>query len=223
MFDVVNSYIILHSCILIFQNDFQITFFKNLLFIDINECETGSNDCDVNANCSNSDGSFSCRCKAGFHGDGKVCQGTKQTSCERRVDILHFKRSSHVSEDRFPFPVLLLEIETSSAQRKVTSSKCWKKLDLIAFCHPRSNCLAMETLYFTFSLSIDIDECTANPCDANAACLNTNGSFECTCRPGFDGDGKVCKGKKQVTCERVGDILYFKLSHVCEEHFYIPV
>ena len=55
----------------------------------------------------------------------------------------------------------------------------------------------METLYFdVFSLSIDIDECTINPCDANAACLNTNGSFDCACRPGFDGDGKVCKGKK---------------------------
>ena len=55
----------------------------------------------------------------------------------------------------------------------------------------------MDTLYFdVFSLSIDIDECTTNPCDANAVCLNTNGSFDCTCRPGFDGDGKVCKGKK---------------------------
>ena len=82
----------------------------------------------------------------------------------------------------------------------------------------------METLYFdVFSLSIDIDECTTNPCDANAVCLNTNGSFDCTCRPGFDGDGKVCKGKKSVTCERVGDILYFKRSsHVCEEHFSFP-
>ena len=75
----------------------------------------------------------------------------------------------------------------------------------------------METLYFdVFSLSIDIDECTTNPCDANAVCLNTNGSFDCTCRPGFDGDGKVCKGKKSVTCERVGDIFifsfYFSLS-----------
>ena len=62
----------------------------------------------------------------------------------------------------------------------------------------------METLYFdVFSLSIDIDECTTNPCDANAACLNTNGSFDCACRPGFDGNGKVCKGTKKVTCERV--------------------
>ena len=82
----------------------------------------------------------------------------------------------------------------------------------------------METLYFdVFSLSIDIDECTTNPCDANAVCLNTNGSFDCTCRPGFDGGGKVCKGKNSVTCERVGDILYFKRSpHVCEEHFSFP-
>ena len=82
----------------------------------------------------------------------------------------------------------------------------------------------METLYFdVFSLSIDINECTTNPCDANAVCLNTNGSFNCTCRPGFDGDGNVCKGKKSVTCERVRDILYCKGSpHVYEAKRRLP-
>lgn len=35
---------------------------------------------------------------------------------------------------------------------------------------------------FNFCLFVlDIDEYTGNPCDINAACLNTNGSYECTC------------------------------------------
>ena len=44
---------------------------------------------------------------------------------------------------------------------------------------------------------IDVDECTASPsvCDVNANCSNTRGSFSCTCKTGFSGDGKNCKGE----------------------------
>ena len=34
------------------------------------------NSCDKNANCTNTDGSYSCTCKQGFTGDGAVCEGT---------------------------------------------------------------------------------------------------------------------------------------------------
>ena len=42
----------------------------------------------------------------------------------------------------------------------------------------------------------DIDECSAepNPCDENADCVNIDGSFSCTCKEGFTGDGKTCQG-----------------------------
>ena len=35
----------------------------------------------------------------------------------------------------------------------------------------------------------DIDECASNPCHSNADCTDTLGSYVCTCRPGFEGDG----------------------------------
>ena len=43
---------------------------------------------------------------------------------------------------------------------------------------------------------LDIDECSADssPCDENADCTNTDGSYSCTCKEGFDGDGMTCKG-----------------------------
>ena len=43
----------------------------------------------------------------------------------------------------------------------------------------------------------DTDECEINPrkCHEEAACNNTRGSFVCTCRPGFIGDGHNCTGK----------------------------
>ena len=43
---------------------------------------------------------------------------------------------------------------------------------------------------------IDVDECLADPypCHGNASCTNTDGSFECECNSGFDGNGNVCSG-----------------------------
>ena len=47
--------------------------------------------------------------------------------------------------------------------------------------------------------SPDIDECSAetSPCDENADCTNSDGSYSCTCKQGFDGDGTICKGKQR--------------------------
>ena len=56
----------------------------------------------------------------------------------------------------------------------------------------------------------DVDECTASSpvCDVNAQCTNTRGSYTCTCKLGFSGDGKTCKGlclwetrKKTIKCQ----------------------
>ena len=46
---------------------------------------------------------------------------------------------------------------------------------------------------------IDINECSASPsvCSVNANCHNNEGSYVCSCKVGFTGDGKVCKGNKQ--------------------------
>lgn len=41
---------------------------------DVNECNSSPPLCDVNAQCTNSQGSYNCSCKPGFFGDGKNCQ-----------------------------------------------------------------------------------------------------------------------------------------------------
>jgi len=42
----------------------------------------------------------------------------------------------------------------------------------------------------------DIDECATNNggCSADADCSNTPGSYTCTCKPGYTGDGVSCRG-----------------------------
>ena len=39
---------------------------------------------------------------------------------------------------------------------------------------------------------IDIDECALGLCGPDSECSNTEGSFLCTCRSGFTGDGFNC-------------------------------
>ena len=49
----------------------------NLLhFIDENECQTGSHSCDVNADCTNTNGGYACQCKTWYTGSGFDCTGT---------------------------------------------------------------------------------------------------------------------------------------------------
>lgn len=45
------------------------------LSLDRDECSDGSHDCDEKAICSNTRGSYVCKCKMGFMGNGKNCEG----------------------------------------------------------------------------------------------------------------------------------------------------
>ena len=42
---------------------------------DINECTTGTDNCDTNAVCTNIPGSFTCACNQGYSGNGVNCAG----------------------------------------------------------------------------------------------------------------------------------------------------
>ncbi|CAH3152005.1 unnamed protein product, partial [Pocillopora meandrina] len=42
---------------------------------DVDECSLGKHKCDSNAECTNTLGSYSCKCKEGFSGDGQTCLG----------------------------------------------------------------------------------------------------------------------------------------------------
>lgn len=51
-----------------------------------------------------------------------------------------------------------------------------------------SVCLVTTVLFFR--CTVDVDECLDNPCLNNAGCVNTLGSFNCSCLPGFS--GRLC-------------------------------
>ena len=55
--------------------DYFLIFSLLLQFLDMDECKSDISDCDVNANCTNTDGSYKCKCKPGYTGDGHSCSG----------------------------------------------------------------------------------------------------------------------------------------------------
>ena len=44
-----------------------------LSYPDVNECAEGIDDCDQNAECSDTEGSYNCTCNHGYSGDGVTC------------------------------------------------------------------------------------------------------------------------------------------------------
>ena len=55
-----------------------------------------------------------------------------------------------------------------------------------------------------------MNECASNPdpCDANADCVDTDGSYNCTCRTGFTGNGLFCEGNK------INDEIFMQMTGV---------
>ena len=50
---------------------------------------------------------------------------------------------------------------------------------------------------------LDIDECLSDPCDSNATCNNSVGSFTCTCDSGYSGDGFQCDGELIIGIKQI--------------------
>lgn len=75
---------------------------------------------------------------------------------------------------------------------------------------------------------VDINECldmTLNLCDGNATCTDTDGSFDCSCKVGFTGDGRMCTGMCMVLVDTLQldsfcpvDVNECDLSMPCDEN-----
>ena len=60
------------------------------MFLDVDECSNGSHDCDVNANFTDTNGSYSCTCEEGYTGKGESCQGKIRLDFEKsRLTVYH--------------------------------------------------------------------------------------------------------------------------------------
>ena len=85
-----------------------------------------------------------------------------------------------------------MTLEGKSVYQEQTLYSVWS-----AFVLALVKCSHLVSVISSINFQIDIDECKGsnNVCDENANCSNTVGSYNCTCKDGFTGDGHSCSGK----------------------------
>ena len=174
------------------------------MFTDVNECGSGTAICSENADCTNTDGSYTCLCLPGLTGDGEVCVGTYvsvpnmwkyyvKTYCFVDVDECLDSKVCH--SDATCNNVYRGYTCQCNAGYSGDGINCLGKLTHYKTCLP-----LLATLIHIHCA--DIDECMGeNPCHPNAECNNTAGSYTCQCASGFFGDGTTCEGMVHCMAE----------------------
>lgn len=89
---MVSKYYFLHAK-LILLNEFH---------PDVNECENGMANCDINADCKDTDGGFTCKCRRGYEGNGVQCRDVnecteKKDNCDAHAECTNTQGSFECS------------------------------------------------------------------------------------------------------------------------------
>ncbi|XP_045904600.1 fibrillin-2b isoform X4 [Micropterus dolomieu] len=174
--------------------------YNNILLIceDIDECNSGDNLCQRNANCINIPGSYRCECSPGFklspsgacvdrnecqeipnvcsHGECIDTQGSYRCLCHNG-----FKATADQT--------MCMDIDECDRQ-PCGNGTCKNTVGSY-------NCLCFPGFELTHNNDcMDIDECSAlqGQVCRNGQCINGLGSFQCLCHEGYENtpDGKNC-------------------------------
>ncbi|CAB3990368.1 fibrillin-1-like, partial, partial [Paramuricea clavata] len=155
---------------------------------DIDECLTDP--CDVNAKCTNTKRSFSCKCNIGYSGDGFSCTDDNECRgspcdangiCTNTIGSFKCACDKGYSGDGFS----CIDINECLGNPCDVNAKCDNS--------PGSFSCTCNIGYSGDGFACnDIDECQGSPCDVNGKCSNNPGSFECECNIGYSGNGFSC-------------------------------
>jgi cysteine-rich repeat protein len=160
---------------------------------DIDECAQGTDNCDANATCTNTPGSFTCACNFGYSGDGTTCTADDSDG-DGTDDVVECTTPGNCEDTDGDGVPDYLDVcgdgiasvpanEACDDGNAVNGDGCSDTCMI----EPGFTCPAAGPCS-------DIDECAmgTDNCDANATCTNTVGSFTCACDFGYTGDGVTC-------------------------------
>ncbi|KRX88301.1 Nidogen-1 [Trichinella pseudospiralis] len=212
-----------NSLVCIGENDFKFA----TSYLD--ECSHGMHRCDINANCINMEGGYSCQCLPGFYGDGYQCSeqlicGMK--ICNTNADCLldHATRlprcvcrpgfvGDGVSCTLIGKEMMTVDLRLPGQQpssnpcdqvRCHDQAECIVDKNQVARCYCKSGYQGdgySSCEIVSYETGSQDNDCEKLQCGTNAQCsLDQNGIARCFCIHGFEGDGYYCK---PITCERV--------------------
>lgn len=171
---------------------------------DVDECEDGSHDCDINSECINTLGGFSCLCNENWQSVDPCGADHLGRSIEVEAFLDDGVTVCKTEEDGM-YDKGCYDIDDCASEPCKNGGTCDGS--------GRPGCVidgapvACYVCYCVYgwegsNCEIDVNECTVGPenrvspalcADSVAAtCTNTDGSYECRCNLGWTGDGYVC-------------------------------
>ncbi|MGK3982878.1 FG-GAP-like repeat-containing protein [Sorangium sp. So ce136] len=156
---------------------------------DVDECALGTDNCDANAACTNTAGSFTCACNAGYSGDGVTC--TDVDECALGTDNCDANAACTNTSGSFTCAcnagysgdgVTCTDVDECA----LGTDNC----DANAACTNTSGSFtcACNAGYSGDGVTCaNIDECAESPCQNGGTCVDGINSYTCVCLPGFSG------------------------------------
>nr|XP_006816512.1 PREDICTED: fibrillin-2-like [Saccoglossus kowalevskii] len=175
----------------------------------VDECATGDDNCDVNADCYNGLGNYGCLCRDGFTGDGFSCVDIDECSGANQC-------GSHVTCVNQPGSY---ECQCIDGFYQVDDYSCMdiNECETPDVCKNGAtcintvgsfNCACLDGFEVRFGIDgcFDIDECARgrDSCHRDAVCANNVGSYTCVCKDGFSGDGTICTDVNECSLGNYG-------------------
>eukprot|EP00286_Rhodomonas_abbreviata_P007346 CAMPEP_0181316572 /NCGR_PEP_ID=MMETSP1101-20121128/15968_1 /TAXON_ID=46948 /ORGANISM="Rhodomonas abbreviata, Strain Caron Lab Isolate" /LENGTH=892 /DNA_ID=CAMNT_0023423831 /DNA_START=127 /DNA_END=2806 /DNA_ORIENTATION=- len=160
---------------------------------DEDECELETHNCDPDATCANTEGSFTCTCNRGFHSDGEYsCVDNEECAtshnCVGNATCINTVGSFQCTCAPAFYGTNATDLCSPCPSHSETSA---------ANSTTAMDCLCVDgyTSATGQGPCTDLDECVAgnHTCAVDGgACANTEGSFTCSCDVDYYGDGFTC-------------------------------
>lgn len=172
---------------------------------DIDECALGIHKCSIQAECINTPGSYECKCKPGFEGDGFKCTDIDECKrglheCSEHATCINtigsyicrcnpgFEGDGYVCND-------IDECERGTAQCDI-NAHCINTIGSYeCVCNPGfkgdgQTCEPIDSCEEGTHECHEYADCYKHPTDPKG--------YKCVCKPGFRGDGMYCEDINEV-------------------------